>query len=75
MKSSKWLWAGVVLVFALMLCAWTAMFLFSRQAHVESVPLVSEGRAGLPGPPSESATPQTHSGGPSGPALTAEESP
>ncbi len=40
MKSSKWLWAGVALVFVLMACAWTAMFLFSRQAHVESVPLV-----------------------------------
>jgi predicted alpha/beta hydrolase family esterase len=41
MKSSNWIWVGVVLVFVLMGCAWTAMFLFSRQAHVESVPLVA----------------------------------
>jgi hypothetical protein len=75
MKSSKWLWAGVALVFVLMACAWTAMFVFSRQAHVESVPLASGGRAGPPGPPSESATPQTQSGGPGGTALPAEESP
>ncbi len=52
MKSSKWLWVCVGLVFALMFCAWTAMFLFSRQAHVESVPL----KTPLVEPPAE-ATP------------------
>lgn len=41
MKSSKWLWVGVALVFALMVCAWTAMFMFARRAHVESVPLAA----------------------------------
>lgn len=39
MKSSAWLWGCVTLVFALMACAWTAMFFFARAAGVESVPL------------------------------------
>ena len=39
MKSSTWLWGGVALVFVLMGCAWTAMFVFARSARVESVPL------------------------------------
>lgn len=30
---------GVATLFALMACAWTAMFFFAGKAHVESVPL------------------------------------
>lgn len=51
MKSSSWLWAGVALLFALMACAWTAMFFFARSAHVETVPLAApSGQASPTGP-------------------------
>lgn len=69
MKTSRAMWAGVIGVFALMACAWTAMFFFAGKAEVRSVPLVSEVRAGPPGPPSKSAEPKTKTGGPGGPAL------
>ncbi len=39
MKSSRAMWAGVIGLFALMLCAWTAMFFFAGRAGVKSVPL------------------------------------
>ena len=42
--SSRSMWVCVVGLFALMACAWTAMFFFAGKAQVESVPLVSEGR-------------------------------
>jgi hypothetical protein len=41
MKSPTWLWLAVATLFALMACAWTAIFFFADQAHVESVPLVT----------------------------------
>lgn len=40
MKTSKSLWACVLALFALMTCAWTAMFFFAGKAQVRSVPLV-----------------------------------
>ena len=43
MKTSKSLWACVLALFALMACAWTAMFFFAGKAQVKSVPLVTEG--------------------------------
>ncbi|MEO0054272.1 MAG: hypothetical protein RLZZ50_219 [Verrucomicrobiota bacterium] len=46
MKSSGWLWGGVALLFALMGCAWTAMFFFARSARVESVPLAAPAATG-----------------------------
>ena len=53
MKTGTLVALAVAGLFALMACAWSAMFFFAGQAHVESVPLVvSEGRAGPPGPPS-----------------------
>jgi hypothetical protein len=45
MKSASWLWFAVAALFALMACAWTAMFFFARQARVEAVPLVPVARA------------------------------
>jgi hypothetical protein len=50
MKSSRWLWVCVGGIFLLMACAWTTMFFFAGRAQVQSVPLVSAGRAGPPGP-------------------------
>ena len=40
MRSSASLWVCVAALFGLMLCAWTAMFLFAGKAQVKSVPLV-----------------------------------
>ena len=48
MKSSRWLWVCVAGIFLLMVCAWTTMFFFAGRAQVQSVPLVSAGRAGPP---------------------------
>ena len=46
MKTSLVVSLAVAGLFALMACAWTAMFFFAGRAHVESVPLaVPEGRA------------------------------
>lgn len=41
MKTSKSLWACVLGLFALMACAWTAMFFFAGKAQVKSVPLAA----------------------------------
>ena len=57
----------VIALFALMACAWTALFYAANQAHVESVPLQAPGRAGPPGPPSSAK--DSPNGGPGGPAL------
>lgn len=54
----------VIALFALMACAWTALFYAANQAHVESVPLAAPGRAG---PPSKEA--DAPNGGSGGPAL------
>ena len=67
--SSRSMWVCVVGLFALMACAWTAMFFFAGKAQVESVPLVSDVRAGPPGPPSHSTKPGTQTDGSAGPAL------
>lgn len=61
MKSSKWLWGGVALVFVFMACAWTAMFFFAGKAEVRSVPLAGGGGEA---PPSRSAESQIQPGGP-----------
>lgn len=39
MKPGVWLWFSVAVLFALMACAWTAMFFFAGKALVEPVPL------------------------------------
>lgn len=48
MKPGTVVGLAVTALFALMACAWAAMFFFAGQAHVESVPLAapltSEGR-------------------------------
>lgn len=41
MKTSRSMWLGVIGVFVLMACAWTAMFFFAGKAKVESVPVVN----------------------------------
>ena len=45
-KNSASLWIAVAVVFALMACAWTAMFFFASQAKVESVPIASDEHTG-----------------------------
>ena len=41
MKTSRPMWVCVAALFALMACAWTAMFFFAGKAQVKSVPLAA----------------------------------